>query len=173
MGAQMGKTALGPTWANPLGALEGFLWGQYIAHQACLGHVRICGAIGRYIEVVSPPPARRVWKNYLPAVNAVVFLVDCADHERLAESKVELDALLSDETISSVPVLVLGNKIDRPEAVSEMRLREVFALEGQTTGKGSVSLKDLNARPLEVFMCSVLKKQGYGEGFRWLSQYID
>ncbi|CAM4712499.1 unnamed protein product [Leuciscus chuanchicus] len=117
--------------------------------------------------------ARRVWKNYLPAVNAVVFLVDCADHDRLAESKVELDALLSDETISSVPVLVLGNKIDRPEAVSEMRLREVFALEGQTTGKGSVSLKDLNARPLEVFMCSVLKKQGYGEGFRWLSQYID
>lgn len=117
--------------------------------------------------------ARRVWKNYLPAVNAVVFLVDCADHERLAESKVELDALLSDETISSVPVLVLGNKIDRPEAVSEMRLREVFTLEGQTTGKGSVSLKDLNARPLEVFMCSVLKKQGYGEGFRWLSQYID
>ncbi|XP_067286463.1 small COPII coat GTPase SAR1B [Pseudorasbora parva] len=117
--------------------------------------------------------ARRVWKNYLPAVNAVVFLVDCADHARLAESKVELDALLSDETISSVPVLVLGNKIDRPEAVSEMRLREVFVLEGQTTGKGGVSLKELSARPLEVFMCSVLKKQGYGEGFRWLSQYID
>ncbi|XP_073775073.1 small COPII coat GTPase SAR1B [Danio rerio] len=117
--------------------------------------------------------ARRVWKNYLPAVNGVVFLVDCADHERLSESKVELDALLSDETISSVPLLVLGNKIDRPEAVSESRLREVFALDGQTTGKGSVSLKELNVRPLEVFMCSVLKKQGYGEGFRWLSQYID
>uniref|UniRef100_A0A671LNP5 small monomeric GTPase n=1 Tax=Sinocyclocheilus anshuiensis TaxID=1608454 RepID=A0A671LNP5_9TELE len=82
-------------------------------------------------------------------------------------------ALLSDETISSVPVLVLGNKIDRPEAVSEIRLREVFALDGQNTGKGSVSLKELNLRPLEVFMCSVLKKQGYGEGFRWLSQYID
>lgn len=117
--------------------------------------------------------ARRVWKNYLPAVDGVVFLVDCADHERLAESKVELDALLSDETISSVPVLVLGNKIDRPEAVSDMRLREVFCLDGQTTGKGNASLKELNVRPLEVFMCSVLKKQGYGEGFRWLSQYIN
>ncbi|XP_060796153.1 GTP-binding protein SAR1b [Neoarius graeffei] len=117
--------------------------------------------------------ARRVWKNYLPAVNGIVFLVDCADQQRLLESKVELDALLSDETISNVPVLVLGNKIDRPEAVSEDSLRGIFNLNGQTTGKGIVSLKELNARPLEVFMCSVLKKQGYGEGFRWLSQYID
>ncbi|MGH0166485.1 UNVERIFIED_CONTAM: hypothetical protein FKN15_072596 [Acipenser sinensis] len=106
--------------------------------------------------------ARRVWKNYLPAINGIVFLVDCADLFRLAESKTELDALVTDETVGNVPILVLGNKIDRPEAISEERLRE-----------GNVPLKELNTRPLEVFMCSVLKRQGYGEGFRWLAQYID
>ncbi|POI22818.1 hypothetical protein CIB84_013434, partial [Bambusicola thoracicus] len=123
--------------------------------------------------LVSCLPARRVWKNYLPAINGIVFLVDCADHSRLMESKVELNALMTDETISNVPILILGNKIDRPEAISEEKLREIFGLYGQTTGKGNVPLKDLNARPMEVFMCSVLKRQGYGEGFRWLSQYID
>ncbi|XP_009993779.1 PREDICTED: GTP-binding protein SAR1b [Chaetura pelagica] len=117
--------------------------------------------------------ARRVWKNYLPAINGIVFLVDCADHERLLESKEELDSLMTDETIANVPILILGNKIDRPEAISEERLREMFGLYGQTTGKGSIPLKDLNARPLEVFMCSVLKRQGYGEGFRWMAQYIE
>jgi hypothetical protein len=39
-----------------------------------------------------------------------------------------------------------------------------------TTGKGKVNLSDSKMRPLEIFMCSVVKRQGYGEGFRWVAQ---
>lgn len=42
---------------------------------------------------------------------------------------------MTDETISNVPILILGNKIDRADAISEEKLREIFGLYGQTTGK--------------------------------------
>lgn len=117
--------------------------------------------------------ARRVWKDYFPAVDAIVFLVDACDTVRLPESKAELDALLTDESLINCPVLILGNKIDLPGAASEDDLRNFFKLYGQTTGKCKMPRNELSGRPLELFMCSVLKRQGYGEGFRWLAQYID
>lgn len=105
-------------------------------------------------------------------VDAVVYLVDAYDKERFAESKKELDALLSDEALANVPFLILGNKIDIPYAASEDELRYHLGLTGVTTGKGKVNLAESNVRPIEVFMCSIVRKMGYGEGFKWMSQYI-
>lgn len=102
----------------------------------------------------------------------MVYLVDANDKERFAESKKELDALLSDEALANVPFLILGNKIDLPHAASEDELRYFIGLNGLTTGKGRVSLADGDVRPVEVFMCSIVRRMGYGDGFRWVSRYI-
>ena len=54
-------------------------------------------------------------------------------------------------------------------AVSEAQLRHVLGLK-QTTGKDSKPQKGL--RPIEVFMCSVIKRSGFVQGFQWLSTLI-
>lgn len=44
----------------------------------------------------------------------------------------------------------------------------------QTTGKalGPIA-KDSGIRPLEFFMCSVLKEYGYQDALKWLTNYVE
>ncbi len=115
--------------------------------------------------------ARRLWQDYFTTVDGVVYLVDSIDRERFPEAKAELDALLTSEELQDVPFLVLGNKIDVPTAASEEELKYALGLM-DTYGKDKGPDANGTVRPIELYMCSVLRKMGYADGFKWLSQFL-
>merc|ERR1719201_1410231 len=80
--------------------------------------------------------ARRIWKDYYASVDAIVFIVDAADRTRFQEAQEELMRVLDDPTLATVPIAVLGNKIDIPVAASEQELRSGLGLhQHMTSGK--------------------------------------
>ncbi|KAJ7013349.1 hypothetical protein NC653_003133 [Populus alba x Populus x berolinensis] len=65
------------------------------------------------------PRFRSMWERYCRAVSAIVYVVDAADFDNLSVSRSELHDLLSKPSLSGIPLLVLGNKIDKPGALSK------------------------------------------------------
>jgi len=53
---------------------------------------------------------RPYWRCYYQDTNAVIFVVDSADKERIEIAKQELEMMLQEEELKGVPVLVLANK---------------------------------------------------------------
>jgi GTP-binding protein SAR1 len=115
--------------------------------------------------------ARRLWQDYFATVDGVVYLVDAIDRGRFPEAKKELDALLTSEELQDIPFLVLGNKIDMPTAASEEELKYALGLM-DTYGKDKGLVAGNNVRPIEMYMCSVIRRMGYSDGFKWLSQFL-
>ena len=117
--------------------------------------------------------ARRLWQDYTTTVDAVVFLVDAIDRQRFPEAKRELDSLLSSDELRGIPFLVMGNKIDQPNAASEQELKYALGLQ-DTFGKDVNEQFDERcvACPIEVFMVSVIRRMGYKDGFQWLSHFL-
>eukprot|EP00812_Abedinium_dasypus_P009389 NODE_3081_length_833_cov_268.705656.p1 GENE.NODE_3081_length_833_cov_268.705656~~NODE_3081_length_833_cov_268.705656.p1 ORF type:complete len:239 (-),score=86.46 NODE_3081_length_833_cov_268.705656:99-815(-) len=116
--------------------------------------------------------ARRIWKDYFATVDGIIFLVDAADRSRFEEAKEELNHLLLDEGLQSVPFVVLGNKIDIPTAASEEELRHALNLHTHMTYGRDTRDPQAGVRKMELFMVSVVKRMGYAEAFQWLAQFL-
>ena len=62
---------------------------------------------------------RPYWRCYYQDTNAVIYVVDSADKERLDLAKQELDLMLQEDELQKVPVLILANKQDMASALNE------------------------------------------------------
>ncbi|CAL8094906.1 unnamed protein product [Calicophoron daubneyi] len=73
-------------------------------------------------DVGGQPRFRTMWERYCRGVNAIIYMVDAADHDKLEAARNELHNLLDKPQLMGMPVLVLGNKSDLPNALAEHEL---------------------------------------------------
>jgi len=71
---------------------------------------------------------RPYWKNYYDNTAGMVFVVDSSDEERLTECIEELQALLAEEGLQKVPLLVYANKQDLQFALEAEEILEKLNL---------------------------------------------
>lgn len=102
---------------------------------------------------------RTFWDNYFDSTDALVWVVDVADVERLEESWQELATVLQKQGIRGASVLVWINKVDLVPDVDRKALIE------QVIEK--LGLRTLSS-DYNVVCCSAVTREGLQEGMDWL-----
>ena len=99
---------------------------------------------------------RTYWRCYYQNTNAIIYVVDSADPERIGISKEALISMLEEEELADAALLVLANKQDLPGCLTVPQVSEALGL----------SL--LKNRPWSIFKASAITGTGIYEGLDWL-----
>ncbi|XP_048853611.1 ADP-ribosylation factor-like 10 [Brienomyrus brachyistius] len=89
--------------------------------------IRTPGCQLDFLEIGGGEDLRMYWTEYLRKTHILVYVVDSSDRQRLPLAKEELHRLLT--AAEQLPVVVLGNKQDKPDAVSVSELHDALSLE--------------------------------------------
>lgn len=104
---------------------------------------------------------RPLWRHYYRGTDALVFVVDSADVDRLTEAREELHHVLGDDEMRSAAVLVLANKQDLRGAESVASVTE------------KMGLSSMRERQWLVQGCCATTGDGLLEGLDWLGQALE
>lgn len=99
---------------------------------------------------------RPYWRCYYPNTNAVIYVVDSTDKNRIDTAKQELSTLLQEGDLKGVPLLVFANKQDMPLAMTEVEVSESLGLSG------------INSRQWRIVKSSAKFGDGVADGLDWL-----
>lgn len=107
---------------------------------------------------------RAMWLRYYRSCHGIIFLIDSTDSERFQECydalmDVAHDSLWTLDGLASVPILMLANKQDLPEAADLVTLK---------TGVFIEVVLNLEAADLKLLPVSVLENHGLREALDWL-----
>ena len=98
-----------------------------------------------------------LWKKFIERADAVIYLVDSADHSRFEESKQTFWHYINFAK-QSAPVLFLANKSDLPNSKELTEVNEAFELDKFLR----------NLRPFNIKKASALTGQGVYESWDWI-----
>ena len=71
---------------------------------------------------------RPLWRHYFQGTSALIYVIDSNDRDRISYAKDELNRLLAEDELQKVPVLVLANKQDLPNAMDTADIAERLGL---------------------------------------------
>ena len=54
--------------------------------------------------------ATKLWRHYFDHINAIIFVIDSTDEEKLMFAREEMQKIIKDESLLDVPILLLYNK---------------------------------------------------------------
>uniref|UniRef100_A0A0D3GXZ0 Uncharacterized protein n=1 Tax=Oryza barthii TaxID=65489 RepID=A0A0D3GXZ0_9ORYZ len=103
---------------------------------------------------------RPYWRCYFPNTQAIIYVVDSSDTDRLVTAKEEFHAILEEDELKGAVVLVYANKQDLPGALDDAAITE------------SLELHKIKSRQWAIFKTSAIKGEGLFEGLDWLSNAL-
>eukprot|EP01113_Clastostelium_recurvatum_P019338 TRINITY_DN227_c0_g1_i3.p1 TRINITY_DN227_c0_g1~~TRINITY_DN227_c0_g1_i3.p1 ORF type:complete len:189 (-),score=18.41 TRINITY_DN227_c0_g1_i3:200-766(-) len=107
-------------------------------------------------DVAGEEKVRQLWRHYFDNKQALIFVVDSNDRDRLPEAAKELGQLLMQPDLNHLPLLVLANKKDLPNA---LKSDEIIA---------HLELKvKAHSRQWHVIETNALNGEGLGDGLQW------
>ena len=104
---------------------------------------------------------RELWRYYYEGTEAVVFVVDSRDIDRIEAAKMELHKLVTEDALDGASILVFANKQDLEGALSGEKLIEAL---------GMASLPD--SVQWKVQEAIATENRGLEEGLQWVASTL-
>ena len=103
---------------------------------------------------------RPYWRCYYPNTQAIIYVVDSSDTDRMAICKKEFLSILDEEELKDAAVLVFANKQDLPGAIDSAGVAE------------ALQLYSIKGRQWHIQKTSATKGEGLTEGMDWLAETL-
>eukprot|EP00658_Telonema_sp_P-2_P021323 TRINITY_DN18491_c0_g1_i15.p1 TRINITY_DN18491_c0_g1~~TRINITY_DN18491_c0_g1_i15.p1 ORF type:complete len:195 (-),score=54.69 TRINITY_DN18491_c0_g1_i15:212-796(-) len=100
---------------------------------------------------------RSLWRHHYSGIDAVVFVVDSTDTERMDEARNELWMMLRYEDLRDSRLLVVANKQDLPKAMSVAEVAD------------ALHLSKIEKRTWYIQGMSAVDGEGVYQGIDWIS----